>query len=787
MKAGGGWKFQSIPAGFWVALAVALGPLVLVGRELVQGKALFWGTPALQFVPWWMEALRQLQSGQLPLWNALNGMGAPLLANYQSAFFYPPNWLLCPLGLAGGAPWVAWGYTFLAMLHLAWGGWGMSAFLRRSGASALAQAVGGMAYALTGYFIGRMEFISMVWVGAWIPWVLRWADELASPVKHKEEPTHKPWLSLPLAACLAMQLLAGHAQLTWYTIEFAAAWVALGALLEGGWKALARDLGRFAAAGLVAALLASIQLIPTFEYLSQSQRASEVGFQEALTYSFWPWRFLSIIAPDFFGNPGKGNYWGYASFWEDHLYIGMLPFILALGSLPRVFKRREGDNLNWLPQPAVRLLWAVILVGALFALGSNTPLFPFLYRHIPSFDMFQAPARYMVWLVLALILLAASQVDAWRYPRGKGLYWLRLGTAGAFAVTLGAGAGWLSLHDVKLTFVLALAQAGFWALGTGALALLTGLKDRPAWKVAWPCLVAAWTVADLLAAGWYLNPMVKADFYAGTMDSLADARSMLGDKRIYLSRKDEYSLKFDRFLRFEDYRSLEDRGRMRTALLPNLNLLEGVALAGNFDPIVPARYAAWMKLADRASGARLSDMLRRMNTGLVEVLDPVSLAGVRYRPFTGGFAAAWFECARFHPTGTEALLTMARRSFSLGILQVEDPARTGQGCSAPNWQPLTVQRTGSAGLRIETNQTKAGWVFLSQTWYPGWVASIDGQPAAIYRADYTFMAVEVPPGRHKIVLQYRPFTFYIGELLSILVLVGLLGTWIFHRRKPRLI
>ena len=83
------------------AILVA-GPLLLFGPMLIQGRVLFWGTPLLQFVPWHRFALDVLREGAFPLWNPLLGMGAPLLANHQSALLYPPNWLLALLGPAYG-------------------------------------------------------------------------------------------------------------------------------------------------------------------------------------------------------------------------------------------------------------------------------------------------------------------------------------------------------------------------------------------------------------------------------------------------------------------------------------------------------------------------------------------------------------------------------------------------------------------------------------------------------------------------------------------------------------
>jgi len=80
---------------------------------------MYWGTPLLQFYPWRRFALDAIRSGHLPLWNPYLGNGAPLIANHQSAVFYPPNWisLLLPLDYSLG---------WLAALHLIWAGTGMT-------------------------------------------------------------------------------------------------------------------------------------------------------------------------------------------------------------------------------------------------------------------------------------------------------------------------------------------------------------------------------------------------------------------------------------------------------------------------------------------------------------------------------------------------------------------------------------------------------------------------------------------------------------------------------------
>ncbi len=81
-----------------------LGPVILYAPHLLGRGALYFGTPALQFHPWRVFALRALLAGELPLWNPLSGMGTPLLANYQSAVERPiyATLLLRSLAISAG-------------------------------------------------------------------------------------------------------------------------------------------------------------------------------------------------------------------------------------------------------------------------------------------------------------------------------------------------------------------------------------------------------------------------------------------------------------------------------------------------------------------------------------------------------------------------------------------------------------------------------------------------------------------------------------------------------------
>jgi hypothetical protein len=782
-------------------LVTILAPFILLSPVFLTGKALFWGTPALQFIPWWDWAWQTLRGGHLPLWNPLLGMGAPLIANYQSALFYPPNWIYFLLDAVGGAPGMAWGQAILVAVHLAWAGLGMVYLTRRIGLGELAQTVSGLAYGLSGYLVARSGFLSINAAAAWTPWVVLMSmPPIASGQSVKKVKGVWDKSLWGLVGCLSMQLLAGHAQTTWYTLLFAGMWSGYWGWAgrdrvsedanKGQWVAGLRGTlkawTRLGLAGILAVCVSAIQLIPTAEYLLQSQRSANVNYELTMTYSFWPWRLITLFAPDMFGSPAKGNYWGYGNYWEDAIYVGLLPILLALAATGGLFKRKQ----KAIRRSLLFFLLLVIAVSFLLALGKNTPVFPWLYQHVPTFAMFQAPARYLIWVGLSLALLAGLGAEGWKRPEGKALYWTRLGTAGAFAVTLGAGLAWYGMGKVSPTFVQATALAGLWGLVCGGLSLSlpSGLSGQGRRRMIWPWLVGVFIAVDLLAAGWGLNPGTGLSFYRDSSTLFREAGLVTYGGRLYLPYPDEQKLKYERFLRFDTFYPGEDWQNLRAVLLPNLNLLEGIPSVNNFDPLVPGAYSRWMEALDQATPQQLERLLALMDVGVIEYADQGAPSGVRLEPFKPALSGAenvvrrgslrWAPCARAATGLDNAQQLILDNSINLeeevvietgskaALLDCNQAKGTGSGqvYSEIKDPPL---RSDPNHLDLRVQASDAGWLVWSEVWYPGWKAWVDGEPAPIFRADSLFRAVQVPGGQHTVVFAYQPISFYSGAAISV--------------------
>jgi hypothetical protein len=99
---------------------------------------------------------------------------------------------------------------------------------------------------------------------------------------------------------------------------------------------------------------------------------------------------------------------------------------------------------------------------------------------------------------------------------------------------------------------------------------------------------------------------------------------------------------------------------------------------------------------------------------------------------------------------------------------------------------VQVVRYDQGALSIEVSNPAQGYLFLSDPFYPGWRAEVDGEPAEIIRANYAFRAVAVPPGTHQVNMTFRPGTWVAGlsiTVLTVLALFALAAFALVRRRK----
>ncbi|HDD62113.1 MAG TPA: hypothetical protein ENF22_06245 [Chloroflexi bacterium] len=760
-------------------LLLILAPLILFTPLIFTGKALVWGTVSTQFVPWWDFAWETLLQGRIPLWNPWVGMGAPLVANYQSAIFYPPYWILLFVYGLAGLKWMSWSLTFVVVFHLIWSGLGTAKLLEEMELGKLAQTVGGLAFSLSGYLVARAGFLSINAAAAWLPWILLFGLRVIRK---------KKYAVILLSTIMAFQLLAGHAQTTWYSILLGGIWILYWSINNSeanNWaRSIWRSISKYAVAGLLAAGISAIQLIPTAEYLLQSQRSVEFGYAEAMTYSFWPWRFLTLFVPNLFGNPSAGNYWGYGNYWEDAVYIGLLPVLIALGAVIRGLlgiSKKGSSETSTNNRGLVIFLSGIVFVSFLLALGDNAFLFPFLYQNVPTFGFFQAPTRLSLWAEIALAVLAGIGVEQLTTPVGKRKYWTRLAAAGCIAIIGGALLGWIFLPDVKTTFFIPIGLAGILGLGTTLLILYQPDREQERKFNAWSNLLIMLVAADLIIAGWGLNPGVKIDFYQLKRNEKSETRTFLPEDL-------EYDLKFNKYFKFNSFTVDGPWEDMHKDLLPNLPILQRIEMVNNFDPLVPTRFQTWI-----AEYNGLAERDQHQMTGLMNIGQFVSESGGQVittgheikEPISEIRINDLIEISQDDQKILDQILDQSAK-FSESMILISSPTAVNANCISGGDGEVWINEKAPGYIKIQTDLNKNSWLIWSQSWYPGWVAVIDGeQQVEVERANYLFQAVCVPEGEHIVEISYKPVSFYMGAGITGTSLVLLITIVIFSKKKTK--
>ena len=83
-------------------------------------------------------------------------------------------------------------------------------------------------------------------------------------------------------------------------------------------------------------------------------------------------------------------------------------------------------------------------------------------------------------------------------------------------------------------------------------------------------------------------------------------------------------------------------------------------------------------------------------------------------------------------------------------------------------------------MEVHTSSKIANFLVTSDVYYPGWQARIDGKETVLYRADYALRGVVVPAGDHVVFFEYKPRSFRLGALISLLSLLALAAVFLGH-------
>ena len=700
------------------------------------------GASAWQQEPWTTKAHAEIGAGRAPLWSANVGLGMPLFAAAQGGFSNPFNWPLLLRPTTG-----MWDVTLLSRLLI--GGILMSIFAWYLGMRPWIASVAGVVFMLSGQFVGRFNNVETS-VSMFLPLVLLGIEMcIRRPSRTAITVT---------AGGVALTILAGMPEQSFVCLLVAALYAVarLGVVANTtrAWRPVLLRIGA-GAAGLVVGVGLSLPLIlPFLEYVSNSNGVhGAAGSSAAAVANDWH-TLPQVLAPRWV--------WTQSTQW-----FGIAASVLALlGIRARVLPRAVGLTLL-----GVALVFTAQIYGVpqwFHDFISGIPLIDRIYTF-----------RYLGAGVSAAVALLAGAALQRMVDRSPGIAWWELGIAAALIAvglySLGAlQAAAIQVRDNHASIV---------AAGVALLVLVVGLvavtRVHRLRIVATAALAAA-TVAEMVAISSPIAPLPPrvALFPPTPQSTFLDASAPSGQGRtmstvhaMFPSVQDAYD--YDSPLLIDALYPERSFRYLKLWVLPDLpNLFtwdQPKRIAVYSNPFLDAANLTYV-----TSRGPLDDRNGPPPPGQLEYVTTTA-DGVRIDRNTHGMGRAnvYFDVARASTEdGAQALMTAP--GYDPRRTAVVEGGGTPPATGAPI--PATVTSYDDSRAVIDVNTPRAGLLVVSDAWFPGWVGTLDGHPVPILPADLAMRGVDVPAGRHTVVMSYEPSSWRHGlEGAAITLLAFVVG------------
>lgn len=727
--------------------------------KILLGTAYLWEDFVYQWYPFRQYAATALASGEFPLWNPYTVGGMPFFAEIQTEVLYLPM-LALTLFVKNGHLNVYW-LELVNILHYFLAATGMYLLARSFTLRRMSALLAGTAFAFSGFLVTHAVHQVIIGVAAWYPLLVYMMRKALQ---------EKRWTWVFIGALtLGHSFFAGSPQMSLFFYFFLACYVAMEIIATVGVRGLATRpglvlMGR--AAVLVALSLAfvMVQFLPTQDLSALSQRAT-ITYEKASEGSLGWGQIITLLVPKFFGASDAHSYtwWGpgaYWQYWETSIYFGVAPLLFALFSL-RFFRTNR----------QVAFFASFALFALLFSLGKNFFLHGFFFDHVPGFASFRNPGRMGVFVAFAGSLLAAFGLDAvlkGQFTEQEKKRWITamLWISGACAAIVVAAL--LGLLDGAFPF-LAQQQQRTFVRKELAIALVTIIptviaffalirRSMPAGIIG--LLLVAITFFDLSIVGSEQNTAPQ-----NPEEHFAQASQLVG----FLKSQPELF-------------RVNTRNAQGMIMDRNQGLMDRVFTMEGYTPLMPARVFPPAATADNFYD--LLNIKYYLQTDSVR-----GTIGLKERPgyLQRAYLVFTTSVARNEDEVRARMTAPAFNPRVEAVVEDSTYAPITTAVAPSGWQVrITDHRINRIGLTVQTPQ--AGFLVLSEAYFPGWRASIDGAGAPVYRTNFVSRGVPVPAGTHTVELVFDPPSFNRGALISLLTLLvcgGGIAVGLWHGRRER--
>lgn len=707
-------------------------------------------------------------------WTNLLFSGFPLAAEPAWETFYPLRLLFSLFG----------NFNIFIVSVFVLASTFMYFYIYKLTSSNLAALIGGIGFSISGFMLVRISMGPILHAIIWLPLIALSLEMLRKEFSYL-------WVVIG-AFAVAMSLLAGHPQLPIYFFYIMFFYVlSLASTAKNGW------LNYFGSCFLVmtlGVLLIAFQLLPSWVLADQGVRNHD-------DYSFFCSFPLAIkdiptfLFPFIFGTSPYPFCKAYYIKGHDPLaisgYMGSVLILLASIGLYSKWKNK------------IVLFWALTtLIVILISLGDATPLVHFIYNlHLPFVNKFRDLSRFFAVMIFGVCVLAGFGVAALEKKElsTAKLYWiLSIATFIMFSFVILFSLFYAALLPPFSSNPNIYIPVAIFLLSSLSL-IIWSKAPRSYWR---QTLMIAVVTLDLCSCGWF--------YMQG---------SIIESKEQLISTA--HATKYQSILNHSYQRLLPTEGPYAPdSFKPNDSQLHSIPSASGYDPLIIKRY--YMFSGITSDGLLIPEFLSNKNLSLdILAIKYILVSDTTWMPGRSDSLlkflkdqnhwhlveridnSSMYQNLRAMPRiwwvdqaiseKSEQILTTIQTSL-LPTGQKFNPYTTALIEEPFNFQTQKLNQPSTAKIislsdkqtEIKTQTSLPRFLVLSDIYYPGWNAYIDGIKTQLYRTDYVLRGVIVPSGTHIITFKFIPKSFYLGLGISIIawMFAILLLAKHFHRNQP---
>ena len=690
--------------------------------------------PIKQQYPWRELAIAMEKKMQLPLWNPYSLSGTPLLANFQSAVFYPFNaiFFILPFPI---------GWSVLIMLQPLLAALFLYFYLDNLKLNKWASVLGAISFAFCGFFTAWLEWGTINSAGIWVPLAFLCIDKLTAGIRSAFKKRNIFLWATLLVFSMISSFFAGHLQTTFYVLTLISIYSFVRWIQLGKSKKL---LSVYASCIGVFLLVISIQLLPTLQFIALSARELDQANWRENPGWFIPWSHLvQFIAPYFFGNPATINYWSIFNYGEFIGYIAIFPLLMAFIS---ILFRRDKNTLFFI---------ILFFVSLLFALPTIISTLPFVL-HIPFLSTSQ-PTRLMFIVDFSLAVLAAYGFDYFIQNKKKiiapiVIFFCIILSLWVFVLLENQFLSKLSITDIAV----AKRNLYFPSAIFIAIVFLSGLCLWNKKKNVQSFIIIAFifvTVFDLLRFSSKYNPFITQDFLYPQTKTITFLKQNKEQFRIMTSDTPVFPPNFSVIFRLQSIDGYDPLYLRRYAEL--------IAVLERQKPDIAAPFGFNRIIIPHDFNSKITDLLgvryflSRTEVKSTKLTKVFQEGKTRVYENPHAFPRAFFveniHCASDKQHAIEELY---KETTNLHITAIVEDKHCNKLSLTWSTGKVNIVLYSENKIMIETENDQDGFLVLIDSFYPTWHAKMyqSGSSVAkdtkIYLTNFNFRGVVVPKGKN---------------------------------------